>query len=886
MRILRRFAARLGNSVIPRREDQRLKEEIEEHIALETAEHIRAGLPPAEARRQALLKFGGVATTKEDYQAERRILLLDALLQDLRYAFRMLRKSPGFTFVAVLTLALGIGANLAIFSVVNTVLLRPLPYAQPNELVDLYLKTKLLNQSAVPYAFFLFWQHESRTVEPMAAWTDDSFDLTGMGQAEHLSGRRVSASFFSVFRVQPILGRDFSPQDDRLGAARTVLISEGLWKSKFDASPNVLGKFLTLNGNRYAVIGVVPTTFRLWWPTDVYVPVGQSEDPAFNPAHPGVLLQITGRLRPGLRLPQAQAEMDVIARKLAAAHPKSAWPGSSISVYSLKQDVVGDLQATLLLLFGGVGLVLLIACSNVANLLLARSVGRAHEFAIRAALGAGRGRTIRQSVTENILLAGIGGALGVLLAVWGTHLARPLLSTVLPATLRVRIDGHVLVFALAVSVLTGVLFGLLPALKIPQSNLQETLKGTAPWAAHRPLVQTICSVVEISLAMVLLIAAGLMVRTMQQIWRTSPGFDPRNVMSFTVDFPPPGKIDPQMIRARDRNLMERLTALPGVKAASMCQGALPLSGETFTAYRRADQSPSAKPGEQNFAEFTAVGPDYFRVMGIPVVRGRAFSKSDTRSAAMVIIVDENLARRAFGREDPIGKRLNVSMSGAAEIVGVARHVKQFGLAEDAQAKIQDQIYLPFDQLPDLLAPLMAAQANIVLKTVVPPAGVVSAIRDAASKMDSAEVVYNVELMEKVLAESESERHFSASLLGGFACLALLLASIGIYGVISYSVARRTHEIGVRMTLGAQNRHILRTVVGGGLMVAGVGIVTGMVAALALTRLLASLLYGVTPIDPLTFVSVTILLTLVALVASYVPARRAMCVDPLIALRNE
>jgi predicted permease len=864
-----------------------IAEEWQFHIHLRTEENIRRGMTPEEARQSAERHFGNSAHIKDVSWDVRGGGLVETLWQDMRYGLRMLRKFPGFTVVAVLTLALGIGANTAIFSIVNAVLLRPLPYTQPNQLVDLNLKTEQSDQAFVPYPTFLYWQRETHALSAMGAWTHDTFNLTGTGMATRLGGRRVSANFFSLFGVRPILGRNFSPEDDRLGAAAVVLVNEGFWRDRLGASPSAIGKSLTLDGGHYTIIGVIPSTFQFWSAAEIYVPIGQSEKPSFDNPSPSRVLQIIGRLAPGVTLAQARAEMNVIDGNRVVAHPESADGATGVTIHSLRQDVIGDLEPTLLLLLGAVGFVLLIACANVASLLLARSTARTREFAIRTALGAGRNRVIRQLLTESLLLFAIGGTLGTALAELVTHPALKLLPTALPQMLRVSPDSHVLIFAVAISGLTGVLFGLIPAMRTSLPKLQETLKnGGRGIAAGRHVTQTVLVVAEISLALVLLTGAGLMIRSMNRLWNVDPGFDSHNLMFFTVGFPPPSKPDPAAIRVRDGELGAKLATLPGVESVSVYLGALPMSGEwSITPYWPPNQPRPANPAE-NAAEMYAVGADYFRSMRMGLLQGRAFDNQDIHSAPKVIIIDEHLARHLFANENPVGKHLTVGFLGVAEIVGEVRHVKHFGLDADSQAQIQQQIYVPFNQLPDLFAPVLANQATYILRTSVPPATLVDAMRHAVSETDSQGIVYDVQTMDEVLANSQRERRFSLALLGAFAAIALVLSTVGIYGVISSLAAQRTGEIGIRMALGARPWDILRMVVGQGGKMALAGIAVGIIASFGFTRLIVNLLFGVRSYDPATFASVAILLALVSVAACYIPARRAMRVDPMVALRHE
>ena len=870
-----------------KRKGSDFSEEIQAHVEHETDRLCEMGWSEAEARAAARRAFGNMTQAKERFYGRSQWLWWDELKQDVKFGLRMLRRAPAFTTVAVLTLALGIGANTAIFSIVDAVLFRPLPYMQPNQLIDLNLKTEQSDHAFVPYSTFLYWQRETHTLSAMGAWTNDTFDLTGTGMATRLAGRRVSANFFSLLGVRPILGRNFSPEDDRLGASAVVLVNEGFWRDRLGASPSAIGKTLMLGGAHYTIIGVIPSAFQFWSAAEIYVPIGQSENPSFDNGGSSRVLQVIGRLAPGVTLAQTRAEMNVIDRNFAVAHPESADTAAGVTIDSLRQDVIGDLEPTLLLLLGAVGFVLLIACANVATLLLARSTARTREFAVRIAIGAGRNRVIRQVLTESLLLFAIGGTFGAALAELVTHPALTLLPTALPRMLRVSPNFHVLIFAVAISGLTGVLFGLIPAMRTSLPRLQETLKrGGLGIAASRHVAQSVLIVGEISLALVLLAGAGLMIRSMNRLWNVNPGFDSHNLIFFTVGFPPPSNPDAAAIRVRDSELGAKLAAVPGARSVSVYLGALPMSGEwTITPYWPSNQPRPANPAE-NAAEMYAVGPDYFRAMGIGLLQGRAFNKQDAHSALKVIIIDEHLAHQLFADENPVGKHLTVGVLGIAEIVGEVRHVKHFGLDADSEAKIQMQIYVPFNQLPDLFAPRLANQATFIVRTSVPPATLIDAIRHAVSETDSKRVVYDVQIMDEVLANSQSERRFAMTLLGVFAAIAVVLATIGIYGVISSLAAQRTAEIGIRIALGARPWEILRMVVGQGGRMVFAGIAVGIIASLGFTRLITNLLFGVRSDDLATFASVAILLALVSVAACYIPARRAMRVDPMVALRHE
>ena len=812
--------------------------------------------------------------------------MLDTLMQDVRYAARMLRKNPGFTLVVILTLMLGIGANTAIFNVVNAVLLRPLPFAHPERLVSIYEKSPEFGQSSVSYLNFLDWQKQTRSFESLALWQERDFNLTGTGEAAHLQGVQISASFFSTFGVQPLVGRDFREEDDRLGAGPVVLISERLWRNRFAASPEITSKIITLNGKNYSIAGVIPATYRFYRENDAYVPIGQWDEPLFRDRTASMGSQVVGELKSGVTLEQARADTDAISASLAAAYPDSN-KGKGTIILPMRQDAVGDLQKTLLVLLGAVGLVLLIACANVANLLLARSSGRTREFAIRAALGAGRGRVIRQVLTESVMLAAVGGGLGVLLAAWGTSAALKFFPKALPGYVTVDLDYRVLGFALAASLLTGILFGLAPAWKTSRPNLQETLKEGGRGVvggSHR--TQSIFIVSEIALALVLLVGASLLLRSLNQLWNVKPGFDAHNVLTFQVAFPRTGEISAPLIREKERQLVEKLRAVPGVESASIMFGSLPMQGDSELPLWVEGQPKPATVSEMQTSLMYGVGPEYLRTMRIPLIRGRELSEHDGPGAPLVVDVDEEFAKAFLPGQDPIGKHVNLVYLGQAEIVGVVGHVKHWSLDGDDHAKIRAQFYFNSNQTPDQLMSMAADGALIVMRTSVPPAGMVDTIRHEVSAIDSREVVYGVKLMDEIVSDSLVEQRFSAILLGAFACVALLLATVGIYGVVSYLVNQRVHEVGIRMALGARPGDILRIVLGQGGRMALIGIGIGLAASFGLTRLIARLLFGVSATDPLTFAGVALLLLGIALMACYIPARRAMHVDPMVALRYE
>jgi predicted permease len=817
---------------------------------------------------------------------------MNTLIQDLKFGLRMLAKSPGITVVAIITLALGIGANTALFSVVNGVLLSPLPYEQPDRLVSLYTGTTYYNRISVSYPNFLDWARDNRSFSTLAAYRQDNFNLTGMGETERVPAEMISASFFPLLGVKPVIGRAFRPEEDQLGAAPVVLISGGFWKRKFGSSPEALGQALTLGGTAYTIVGVIPVHFQYegnnFQRSDVYVPIGQWTEPTFRDRSAGMGMNVVGRLKPGVSFEQANTDMQALGRHLAEEYPE-ADKGSSITLVPLRQDVVGDIQPILLVLLAAVGFVLLIACVNVANLLLARSTGRTHEFAIRSALGASRGRMVGQLLTESLLLALSGGGLGLLVASWGLQGALQVLPAALPRAEEVRLDGHVLLFTFATSVLAGVLFGLAPALKNSRRDLHETLQeGGRGLSGNRHRAQRVFVVVEMALALVLLAGAGLMIRSLAKLWRVDPGFDPHHVLTFMLSLPPAPGSTPDAKRATLRRIQDQLAAVPGVQSAALISGAIPMADDSeLTFWVEGEPKPSTQ-SEMKVTLTYFVQPDYLRVMKIPLRRGRFLTPEDNEHSPMVIVIDERFARLYFGGQNPVGKHINFALiNTTAEVVGVVGHVKQWGLDEGPNSSLQAQCYLQSMQLPDQVVSALYNFTGVVVRTQSPSAlAQVPEVRRALSYVNSQQVMYNIETMDGIILRSLAARRFSMILLGVFAALALVMSCVGICGVISYLVGQRTHEIGVRIALGAERWDVLRMVLGEGAKMALLGVAIGLVAAFGLTRLMAKMLFGVSAHDPLCFAGVASLLILVALAACYVPARRATKVDPMVALRYE
>ncbi len=818
---------------------------------------------------------------------------METLFQDLRYGFRMLMKSPGFTAVAIVTLALGIGANTALFSVINGVLLSPLPFPESDRLVTLHENKPNFEGGSVSYPNFRDWQKDNHTFSAVAVGRTYAFSLTGIGEAEQVGGEFISSDFFPVLGVKPVIGRTFTQGEEQIGAGPVALISEGLWRRKFSSAPDILGKNVTLDARDYTIVGVIPANFHLLIPgfrdTDVYAPVGQWSNPLLLKRGAGLGFHGIGRLKPGVTVEQARADMDGITRILADQFPDSD-KGITAKIVPLKAQIVGDVRPLLLILLASVGFVLLIACVNVANLLLARATSRTREFAVRAAMGASQGRVVRQLLTESVLLALAGGGLGLLLAAWGTRAALGVLPAALPRAEQVGLDSHVLIFTMALSLFVGILFGLTPALKTSQPDLHETLKqGGRGASGTRHRAQDIFVVAETALALVLLVGAGLTIRSLIKLWYVDPGFNPHNVITFGLSLPPAKTIGttPDAIRAAFREFDDKIAAIPGVQAVSQTWGAIPLSSDDEQLFWLEGQPKPQNDKDMNWAIDYIVEPDYLKAMEIPLLRGRFFTPQDKVGSPSVVVVDDVFTQKYFPNQNPVGKRIHLQQSNQlAEIVGVVGHVNQWGLATDYQQSLRSGLYIPCLQMPDDFVAMAPTGSAVILRAADNSSALVDSIRRVSAQMSNQQVIFGTQTMDSLISDSLASQRFSMTLLAVFAVLAVALAGVGIYGVTSYVVGQRAHEIGIRMALGARRQDILRLILGRGGKLAGLGVAIGLVAALGLTRFIASLLYGIGATDPLTFAGVAVLLTVVALTACYVPARRATRVDPMVALRYE
>ena len=817
---------------------------------------------------------------------------LDHSSRDVHYACRSLRRSPGFTAAAVLTLALGIGANTAIFSVLEGVVLAPLPYREPDRLVVVALYNRSLKYATyLSYPDFLDWQRDARSLEQIAAFEQQGFDLTSPGTPEHVAGKEVSSGIFSTLGVKLALGREFSPQEDRSGGMPAVIISNRLWRDRFAGSPAALGKAITLNGVDYTIVGVLRPGFRVGnEQEDVYTPLGRG-NPLFRNDRTVHDILCVARLRPNVSIGQARAEMNTVQEHIDQLNLATE-RGLGTFIDPLQHELVGEVGGTLVLLQGAIASVLLIACANVANLLLARAAGRTREFAVRRALGASHMQIVRQLVTESVVLSLIGGALGLAVAVWGPKAVLTAAPGGLPRIENIGVNAPVLLFAFGVSMTVGIVFGLLPGLQSSNTDLQAGLKegGRGSAGSHHG-TQGVLVVVQIALALVLLTGGGLLLRTIHNLWAVNPGFDAQRVITFQVGLSPSVTRTPSGTRIAYRQLVERIRQVPGVAAADIT-ALVPLGQQSNEGPFWIGPHQPASMAEIPRAIYYPTGPDYLRTMEIPLLRGRFLSRADDVKSEPVALIDSLLARTYFPDRDAVGQTITIPHWGAARavavrIVGVVGHVEHYRL--DGSSGEKPQIYYSFYQLPDEVVPVFRGEVTLTVRTSLDGATVMPAIRKAVYDAGSDQPIYNIHTMQELVTGSMGRQRFPMLLLVAFAVLALLLAAVGIYGVISYSAARRVQEIGIRMALGAVQRDVLRMVMGQGLRLALGGVALGIAAALILTRVLLSfshLLYGVGASDPVTFAAVSLVLIGAALLACYIPARRAARLDPMTALRHE
>jgi putative ABC transport system permease protein len=802
---------------------------------------------------------------------------METLLRDVRYGVRSLLKRPGFTAIALIALALGIGANTAIFSLVNAVLLRPLPFAEPDRLVWVWGNIRGGGtRASVSPLDFLDYRQQNTTFEEFAA----SFavplplNLTGDGEPERLQAGAVTGNYFQALGAKPALGRTFLLENEKPGNDQVAVLSYALWQKRFGGNPDIVNNTVTLDGKTFHVLGVMPQDFSFPQSAELWVPLNFDAEPGMKQRKAHFLRPI-GKLKPGVTMAQAQADTDAVARRLEEQYPdtNSGW---SLRLVSLREQLVGNTRPTLFILFGAVGFVLLIACANVANLLLVRAAGRQKEIALRTALGAGRFRIVRQMITESVLLALVGGVLGTLFAMWGVDLLVSLSAGSIPTTAHVKIDATVLGFTLLISLLTGVLFGLAPALRTLKVNLSDSLKEggrSSSEGVHRNRTRSILVVLESAVAVVLLIGAGLLIRSLIQLQNISPGFDAHKVLTMRVDLPRQKYDTPEKSSNFFSQLESRLGGLPGVERVGLISE-LPLSGQPNDMPYTVEGRPPVSIDQAFDDDFRRVNRQYFEAMRFSILRGRNFTEQEVSQSAKVVIISDLLVRQTFPNEDPLGKRLIMSYGNQAfEIIGIVGDIRHRAL----ESEPVPAMYLPTYQ---------TGWMNIVIRTKGDPIGLAAAVRKEVQGIDPDQPVADVKTMEQWLDTAVAAPRYRTGLIALFALVALILASTGIYGVMSYSVTQRTHEIGVRMALGAQRLDVLKLVVRQGMALVVVGVLLGLLAAIGLTRVMSSLLFGVTAKDPLTFAAVATVLTLVAFIACYLPARRATKVDPLVALRYE
>ena len=875
--------------------DADLDEELRAHLEAQTRKHEQAGLTRDEARRRAHLEFGGLEQIREDCRDARGVSLVDTVAHDLRYAARVLRKDPSFTAIAVLTLALGIGASTTVFSVVNAILLRPLPYPNVERIVFPWRvppPSSDVGFDEIPWGRvdFLTFAGESQAFEHLGAFLGAAFNLTGAGEPVRFDGARVSAGFFPALGIAPQLGRVFRADEDQPGHELETVISDRLWRDRFGSDPAVVGRTMNLNGAVYTIVGVMPAAFTfpqsvgmpgsfvLPKHTALWVPLALSRGPRVR-GEPSELAVI-GRLTPASSADRAQAELDAFARRMEREFPQGkGW--FNARVRSLTRQLAGDTRRPLLLLFGAVAVVLLIACSNIANLLLTRSIARTREFTVRAALGAAPGRLIRQLITESVLLAVIGGLAGVAVAWSGVAFVKAFGPSNIPRLTEVRIDPSVLLFAMAVSLVTGVLFGLAPAWSAAREQLVPSLNDgghRAGQSARGTRLRNTLLVAEVALALVLIIASGLLVRTFTHLLAADGGFNPDRALTFELTLPPSSYGDGDRIVNLYRAVLQQLQALPGVASAGIGE-TVPMGGAGESTGLRIPGRPVNGDLAPPFANYTILSPGYLAAVGTPVLQGRDFLATDTADSMPVAIVNAAMARKYWPGQDAIGKQVGLPIrSFNMTVVGIVADVKHLSLREEPGP----EIYVPFTQKP---WPSMLTM-HVAVRTQADPASMTGAIRAAIRAVDPGLPIAGVATLETIVDEAMAQPRFSMLLVGGFGALALLLACVGLYGAVAYSVTSRSQEIGIRLALGAPRRRVFALVLGQGVRITGLGIAIGVALALVLLKAMAGFLYGVEATDPATFVALSALLLGVALLACYVPARRATRVDPLTAMRAE
>ena len=859
--------------------------EMEEHVRLLAERYRRQGMTAEAALLAARRQFGNLTLLEEDLRAMQIVPAIDALRGDLTYAARMLRKNPGFAAAAVITLALGIGANTATFSVCNAALFRPLPYAEPDRIVMLSERRRDGTLGNVAPANFVDWREGSRSFSGMAAMRAPSFApsfiLGGQGEALRLVGGMVSSGFFSVLGVQFKLGRNFLPEEHRLGQNRVAILSYAAWSARFGADRNIVGKAMTLNEESYTVVGVLPAGFQFGSTSadfqersqvEIWVPMALDPQKLQRGSHP---LLVIARLKQDVKLAQAQAELDVLATNLAQQYPEQNKDTGIVAV-PLEDKVTGSVRVALETLLGAVGLVLLIACANVANLLLNRAAGRQKEMAVRIALGASRGRLAQQLLTESLLLASLGGIAGFILALAAIAALTPQLPADLSRASGIAVDTRMLIFTVVISLVTGILFGLGPLFGSGRESAGESLKqNNRTSSGIQTRLRSGLAVAQIAIAITLLIGAGLMVKSFWALVHVAPGFRSDSILTARLLIPTSRYTDSRKIAAFERALRESLEGRPGIQSAGFATY-LPLSGLDHALGFLVEGRPPLPIGTYNMAKYRPVSAGYFETIGIPLLRGRSFTVADTAESPWVVMINDSMAREYWPSENPIGQRVQFAGTGRT-VIGVVGDVLHEGL--DGAAK--PEMYMPVEQ-----APRIESGPTIVVRTALDSGAAAAELRGAVSAIDRTVPVDRIETMQQLVSASVAQPHFRTMILTVFSLLALVMASIGIYGVMNYLVIQRTREFGIRLSLGATPSDVLRLVLHRAARLIGVGVCLGLAGSVLLVRFIASLLFGTAPLDPLTFVAVPILLAAVALAASYLPARRATRIDPIVALRNE
>ncbi len=879
---MRRFLARLLSLLNVGAAERELAREIESHITLIEDDFLRRGYSPADAKLAARRAYGGVEQAKELHREARSFQAVEHFLKDLRYGARNLLRTPGFTGIAIITLALGIGANTAVFTVVNAVLMRPLSYQDPDRLVT------LLHNGTGPVAVanYIDWRDQSRSFETMAAAEYWTANLTGGDQPEHVAGLQMTQNLLPMLGVNPLHGRLFIKGEDLKGADHSVILSHRLWQRSFSGDPAILGKPISLNGEPYTVVGIMPPDFRFapFWATraEFWVPLAFGDRVL---ARGGNSLRVFARLKPDVTLQQARAEITSITERLERQYPGT---NRRVVVTPLKENVVGKVETPLLVLLCAVGFVLLIACANVAHMLLARTSDRQREIAVRTALGASRARVISQLLTENLLLSAIGGCAGFLLALWGTKALVALSPAKLPRLENIAIDAHAILFLSAITVFTAIVFGLAPAMHAAALNLSGALKeggrsGTD--GARRNRLRGFLVASEFALAFMLLIGAGLMIRSFSALHSVDPGFKSNNLLSMVVSVAGSNEAEPARREVFYRQLVEQVRALPGVQSASGINH-LPLAGDLWEWNFVVEGRSKPRPGEFPSAAYRIAMPGYFETMGIPLLRGRTINDSDHASAPGVVVINESAAQEYWPGEDPVGKRITFEANNDQPIwltvIGIAANAKQY----DWRSKIYPEVYLSALQNRGFLTSMRGPYLTLVVRTAGNPADMAPAIRRTVWSFNRNLPVSDVLTMDRVIADATAQPRFEMLLLAVFAGVALILAAVGIYGVVSYSIARRRHEIGIRLSLGASRGNVLQMLLRQGLKQALIGAAAGVLGALLLSRLMTNMLYAVEPTDPLTFIAVALVLAVSAILATWLPARRAVRIEPMLALRNE